>query len=183
MIAEAYLSRSRLFRRLKSGPHGQLVELYAARLVKDGLQHPAGAIRHIHTRLGRLWQREIPGAVQLRPVIIRGEHLVCAKAEAAGLARAVAAVGLELGRIVPRRVGGDLHGAIRVHVLRQPDPDRRLRAQVLVVVRIGVQADEVRSGDVPMAILRIDANRVGRGENGAEALGNVGFRIVVARLL
>ena len=37
MIAEEYLGRSRLFRRLKSGPHGQLVELYAARLVKDGL--------------------------------------------------------------------------------------------------------------------------------------------------
>jgi site-specific recombinase XerD len=37
MIAEEYLSRSRLFRRLKSGPHGQLIELYAARLVKDGL--------------------------------------------------------------------------------------------------------------------------------------------------
>lgn len=37
MTAEEYLSRSRLFRRLKSGPHGQLVELYAARLVKDGL--------------------------------------------------------------------------------------------------------------------------------------------------
>jgi len=37
MVAAEYLSRSRLFRRLKSGPHGQLVELYAARLVKDGL--------------------------------------------------------------------------------------------------------------------------------------------------
>jgi hypothetical protein len=37
MTAEEYLSRSRLVRRLKSGPHGQLVELYAARLVKDGL--------------------------------------------------------------------------------------------------------------------------------------------------
>ncbi len=37
MTAEEYLSRSRLFRRLKSGPHGQLVELYAARLVTDGL--------------------------------------------------------------------------------------------------------------------------------------------------
>ena len=37
MVAEEYLGRSRLFRRLKSGPHGQLVELYAARLVKDGL--------------------------------------------------------------------------------------------------------------------------------------------------
>jgi len=31
------LGRSRLFRRLKRGAHGQLVELYAARLVKDGL--------------------------------------------------------------------------------------------------------------------------------------------------
>jgi hypothetical protein len=29
--------RSRLFRRLRSGPHGQLVERYAARLVGDGL--------------------------------------------------------------------------------------------------------------------------------------------------
>src|SRR5947209_6076959 len=37
MLAEEYLVRSRLFRRLKSGPHRQLVELYAARLVKDGL--------------------------------------------------------------------------------------------------------------------------------------------------
>ena len=36
MVAEEYLSRSRLFRNLKSGPHGHLVELYAARLVKDG---------------------------------------------------------------------------------------------------------------------------------------------------
>ena len=37
MDAEEYLGRSRLFRRLKSGPHGQLVERYAARLVEDGL--------------------------------------------------------------------------------------------------------------------------------------------------
>jgi site-specific recombinase XerD len=35
-IAKEYLDRSRLFRRLKIGPHGELVELYAARLVKDG---------------------------------------------------------------------------------------------------------------------------------------------------
>jgi site-specific recombinase XerD len=37
MVAEEYLGRSRLFRRLKREAHGQLVELYAARLVKDGL--------------------------------------------------------------------------------------------------------------------------------------------------
>ena len=37
MVTEEYLGRSRLFRRLKSGPHGQIVELYAARLVKDEL--------------------------------------------------------------------------------------------------------------------------------------------------
>jgi site-specific recombinase XerD len=37
MIAEQHLSRSRLFRRLKNGSHGQLIERYAARLVKDGL--------------------------------------------------------------------------------------------------------------------------------------------------
>jgi site-specific recombinase XerD len=35
--AEEYLGRSRLFRHLKCGPHGQIFELYAARLVKDGL--------------------------------------------------------------------------------------------------------------------------------------------------
>lgn len=37
MVAAEYLDRSRLFRRLKRGAHRQLVELYAARLVKDGL--------------------------------------------------------------------------------------------------------------------------------------------------
>lgn len=37
MIPEEHLGRSRLFRRLKSGPHRQLVELYAARLVRDEL--------------------------------------------------------------------------------------------------------------------------------------------------
>ena len=37
MEVEDYLRRSRLFRRLKSGTHGQLVERYAARLIEDGL--------------------------------------------------------------------------------------------------------------------------------------------------
>ena len=37
MEVEEYLGRSRLFRRLKSGPHGQLVERFAARLVEYGL--------------------------------------------------------------------------------------------------------------------------------------------------
>lgn len=37
MECEEYLRRSRLFRRLRSGPRGQLVERYAARLVRDGL--------------------------------------------------------------------------------------------------------------------------------------------------
>jgi len=37
MIAEEYLNRSRLFRRLRSGPHGSYVELYASGLVKVGL--------------------------------------------------------------------------------------------------------------------------------------------------
>ena len=36
-IAEAYLGSSQVFRRLKNGPHGQLIERYAARLVEDGL--------------------------------------------------------------------------------------------------------------------------------------------------
>jgi site-specific recombinase XerD len=37
MIAEEYLNRSRLFRRLRAGPHGSCVELYALHLVKIGL--------------------------------------------------------------------------------------------------------------------------------------------------
>ncbi len=35
--AEAYLGGSQVFRRLKNGPHGQLIERYAARLVEDDL--------------------------------------------------------------------------------------------------------------------------------------------------
>src|SRR5215472_12461329 len=35
MITEDYLRTSHRFRRLKNGPHGQIVELYAAHLVKD----------------------------------------------------------------------------------------------------------------------------------------------------
>jgi site-specific recombinase XerD len=37
MIAEEYLARSRLFRRLKNGSHGQLIERYASRLAEVGL--------------------------------------------------------------------------------------------------------------------------------------------------
>ena len=35
MEVEEYLGKSRLFRRLRSGPHGHLVERYAARLVEE----------------------------------------------------------------------------------------------------------------------------------------------------
>jgi hypothetical protein len=37
MIADEYLDRSRLFRRLRNEPYGSYVELYASRLVKVGL--------------------------------------------------------------------------------------------------------------------------------------------------
>ena len=37
MEVEEYLGRSRLYRRLRSGPHGQLIERYAARLVEERL--------------------------------------------------------------------------------------------------------------------------------------------------
>jgi hypothetical protein len=37
MECEEYLRSSRLFRCLRSGPHGRLVERYAARLVGDNL--------------------------------------------------------------------------------------------------------------------------------------------------
>ena len=45
MITEEYLRKSHVFRRLKNGPQGQIVELYAARLVKDDF---AGAITRRH---------------------------------------------------------------------------------------------------------------------------------------
>jgi hypothetical protein len=37
MVAKEYLGRSRLFRRLKNGAHGELVERYAVCLVNEGL--------------------------------------------------------------------------------------------------------------------------------------------------
>ena len=37
MELEEYLGRSQLYRRLRSDPHGQLVERYAARLVEERL--------------------------------------------------------------------------------------------------------------------------------------------------
>ena len=37
MIAEEYLSRSRLYRHLRNKPHGELIELYVARLTQEGL--------------------------------------------------------------------------------------------------------------------------------------------------
>jgi hypothetical protein len=37
MEVEEYLGRSRLYRRLRNGPHGQLVDRYAARLVEERL--------------------------------------------------------------------------------------------------------------------------------------------------
>ena len=40
MECEEYLRRSRLFRRLRSGPHGRLVERYAARLVRRQPRSP-----------------------------------------------------------------------------------------------------------------------------------------------
>ncbi|MGP5018424.1 hypothetical protein ACTXK7_12245 [Vreelandella alkaliphila] len=46
MMAEEYLGRSRVFRLLKSCPYGQLIELYAASLVKDGLALTS-TIRHL----------------------------------------------------------------------------------------------------------------------------------------
>ena len=39
MDVEEYLRRSQLFRRLKCGPHGQLVERYAVRLIEERLVH------------------------------------------------------------------------------------------------------------------------------------------------
>ena len=47
MIAEEYLTRSRLFRRLRNGPYGSYVELYASRLVKVGLNRH-GTWRSLH---------------------------------------------------------------------------------------------------------------------------------------
>jgi len=78
MVAEEYLGRSRLFRRLKNGPHGQLVELYAAGLVKEGLARQ-GAWRCLsvvgallswivksHSKLSELDERMVERRLQCR---------------------------------------------------------------------------------------------------------------------
>jgi site-specific recombinase XerD len=71
MDVEEYLGRSQLFRRLKCGPHGQLVERYAVRLVEERLvQHGAwrclnvvsgllGWIRRRHRKLADLDERTV----------------------------------------------------------------------------------------------------------------------------
>jgi site-specific recombinase XerD len=46
MIAEGYLARSRLFRRLKNGSHGQLIERYAWRIAEAGFA-PRGIWRSL----------------------------------------------------------------------------------------------------------------------------------------
>jgi site-specific recombinase XerD len=53
MMAEQYLSRSRLFRRLKNGSYRQLIERYAERLVEDGRAHQ-GALRCLGVVVGLL---------------------------------------------------------------------------------------------------------------------------------
>ena len=47
MIAEQYLSGSRLYRRLRNGPHRELVEHYAARLIELGLARE-GTLRSLN---------------------------------------------------------------------------------------------------------------------------------------
>ena len=53
MDASAYLGRSRLYRRLRNGHHGQLVELFARRLVEEGLV-PLGTWRCLNVVDGLL---------------------------------------------------------------------------------------------------------------------------------
>jgi hypothetical protein len=58
MVAAEYLGRSRLFRRLKSAPHGQLVELYATRLCKDGLSSRPMAVPQLGQRSPELDRKQ-----------------------------------------------------------------------------------------------------------------------------
>ena len=53
MATEDFLRRSRLVQRLKRGPHGSLVELFAGRLLADGLA-PHGAWRSLNLLSGLL---------------------------------------------------------------------------------------------------------------------------------
>jgi hypothetical protein len=59
MIAEEYSGRSWLFQRLKNGPHGQLVERYAVRLVKEGARSP--------------WHLAVPQLGRRSPELDRGK--------------------------------------------------------------------------------------------------------------
>lgn len=60
--AAEYLSGSRLFRRLRSGTHGHLVELYAARLVEVGLSRH-GTWRSLNVVGNLLASTSLPGFV------------------------------------------------------------------------------------------------------------------------
>jgi hypothetical protein len=54
MFSEEYLTKSRLYRRLKDGPHCQVIELYAARVVKGGLARCQGMWRCLNLISGLL---------------------------------------------------------------------------------------------------------------------------------
>jgi hypothetical protein len=56
------LGRSRLYRRLRSGPHGQFVERYAIRLVEERLQIPIEA--------GRVFRGDAGHGSDLKPATI-----------------------------------------------------------------------------------------------------------------
>jgi hypothetical protein len=75
MVTEEYLRRSRLFRRLKSRPHGQHVERYAARLVEDGrARHGTWRCLHLVGDLLNLsigTQKGPPIGVQKGPLSLR----------------------------------------------------------------------------------------------------------------
>ena len=71
MIAEEYLGRSRLFRRLKNGSHGQFIELFAARLIKDELAQQ-GAWRCL-SLVGRTTLRQLLVLYGLAEVLVTND--------------------------------------------------------------------------------------------------------------
>jgi hypothetical protein len=92
MVTEEYLRRSRLFRRLKSGLHGQHVERYAARLVEDG------RARHGHLVSDVLnWTTSRRCA--LGGLVSSPSGSVSARADLFGWPRLVCGIGVSFGRV------------------------------------------------------------------------------------
>jgi site-specific recombinase XerD len=99
MTTADYLSRSRLFRRLSNGPHGQYARYFASRLVRDGLrQHGTWRSLNLFRDLMRWTDANKLAAADLNEHVIdaflrfRAEHQSIQPGDRAAMARLLSAL-------------------------------------------------------------------------------------------